>query len=204
MVSSMRTEGAEESERAPQRPPAAPDPAALEALVGPARSGHRPSAERLLAALLPRVRNLVRYLVRGDRDVDDISQEALTLVFRRLETYSGQGAFLSWVDRVTARATFASRRRERALREVYPEEAEQLAGADVEPPSGPEAYVARRRLVLLLDTIPDEQRHALVMHHVLGWTVPEIGAELRISEETVRSRLRLGRTRLRARMEGEA
>lgn len=184
-------------------PRSAPDPAAIEALIRPVLEGHRPSAERLLAHILPRIRNLVRYLVRGDRDVDDIAQEVLTLVYRRLETYEGQGAFLSWVDRIAARATFASRRRERALREVFPSEPEGLSDPGAEPSSGPEGYVARRRLVVLLDTIPDEQRDALVMHHVLGLTVPEIGAELSISEETVRSRLRLGRARLRARMESE-
>jgi RNA polymerase sigma-70 factor (ECF subfamily) len=199
----MTTPSVAPRDRAAARRRSDEDPAALEALIRPALEGHRPSSERLLAALLPRVRNLVRYLIRGDRDVDDIAQEALTLVYRRLETYEGQGAFLGWVDRIAARATFASRRRERALREVFPEEQEELADPGAEPPSGPEAYVARRRFVLLLDTIPDEQRRALVMHHVLGLTVPEIGAELGISEETVRSRLRLGRARLRAHLEDE-
>ena len=175
----------------------------IEALIRPALAGHRPSAEQLLAHILPRIRNLVRYLVRGDRDVDDIAQEALTLVYRRLETYQGEGAFLGWVDRIAARAAFASRRRERARREVFPSEPEGLSDLAAEPSSGPEGYVARRRLAGLLDTLPDEQRDALVMHHVLGLTVPEIGAEIAISEETVRSRLRLGRARLRARMNGE-
>jgi RNA polymerase sigma-70 factor (ECF subfamily) len=187
----------------PVRSRSEPDPAELEALIRPALAGHRQASERLLAQLLPRVRNLVRYLVRGDRDVDDIAQDALLLVHRRLETYRGQGAFLSWVDRITARATFASRRRERALREVSPSDPDLLVDRDAAPASGPDAYVARRRFVLLLDTIPEEQRDALVMHHVLGVTVPEIAAELSISEETVRSRLRLGRAKLRERMEGE-
>lgn len=187
----------------PVRSRSEPDPAELEALIHPALAGHRQASERLLAQLLPRVRNLVRYLVRGDRDVDDIAQDAILLVHRRLETYRGQGAFLSWVDRITARATFASRRRERALREVSPSDPDLLVDRDVAPASGPDAYVARRRFVLLLDTIPEEQRDALVMHHVLGVTVPEIAAELSISEETVRSRLRLGRAKLRERMEGE-
>jgi RNA polymerase sigma-70 factor (ECF subfamily) len=38
------------------------------------------------------------------------------------------------------------------------------------------------------------------LHYVLGMTVPEMGAELGVPEETVRSRLRLGRQRLRARL----
>ncbi len=178
---------------------AAPD--ALEALVGPTLGGDRAAAERLLAGLLPRIRNLARYLLRGDQDVDDIAQEALTVVYRRLETYRGEGAFLAWVDRVAARATFSFRKRARARREVLLAEPEEMPAGEREPPSGPEAYLARRRFVALLDTIPEEQRDALVMHHVLGLSVPEIADELALSAETIRSRLRLGRARLRAALE---
>jgi RNA polymerase sigma-70 factor (ECF subfamily) len=58
-------------------------------------------------------------------------------------------------------------------------------------------YADRRRAVAILDALPPEQRHAVVMHHVLGMSVPEIARELGIPAETVRSRLRLARTRLR-------
>ncbi|HOU94740.1 MAG TPA: sigma factor-like helix-turn-helix DNA-binding protein [Polyangiaceae bacterium] len=61
----------------------------------------------------------------------------------------------------------------------------------------PDEYLRRRRLVRHLDALPLEQRHALVLHHVLELTVPEIARELATPEETVRSRLRLARLRLR-------
>ena len=38
----------------------------------------------------------------------------------------------------------------------------------------------------------------LVLHHVLGLSVPDIASELALPFETVRSRLRLGMARLRA------
>jgi RNA polymerase sigma-70 factor (ECF subfamily) len=79
-----------------------------------AASGDRTAAESLCRELLPRVRNLVRYLVRGDARVDDIAQEALIAVLRGLATYRGDGRFEAWVDRVVARSTFAALRRLRA------------------------------------------------------------------------------------------
>src|SRR3569623_2115614 len=75
--------------------------------IGAAASGDRAAAEVLCRELLPRVRNLVRYLVRGDSHVDDIAQEALIAVLRGLGTYRGDGKFESWVDRIVARRTFA-------------------------------------------------------------------------------------------------
>ena len=41
------------------------------------------------------------------------------------------------------------------------------------------------------------QRHALVLHHVLGMTLPEAAAELMVPVETLHSRLRLGMASLR-------
>ncbi|HVZ31671.1 MAG TPA: RNA polymerase sigma factor, partial [Polyangiaceae bacterium] len=75
-----------------------------------AARGHSPSLRQLVLYLLPRVRNLVRYLVRGDRDVDDLSQEALLAILQGLPSYRGDGAFRSWADRVVVRRVFATRK----------------------------------------------------------------------------------------------
>jgi RNA polymerase sigma-70 factor (ECF subfamily) len=49
----------------------------------------------------------------------------------------------------------------------------------------------------MLDGLPIEQRHVLVLHYALDMTVPETAAELGVPIETVRSRLRLAKSRLR-------
>jgi RNA polymerase sigma-70 factor (ECF subfamily) len=165
-------------------------------LLADAQAGDRAAMEQLLVLLAPRVRNLVRYLVRGDAEVDDIAQEALSAIFRKLETYKGEGTFVSWIDRIAARCAFAYRKRLAAWRA-------KASPVSSGPPSelswGPTAdeYAARRRVVQLLDALPGEQRDALVLHHVVGMTAPEIARELSVPEGTVRSRLRLGMARLR-------
>jgi RNA polymerase sigma-70 factor (ECF subfamily) len=168
----------------------------IDSRAAAAARGDRAAAEALLAELLPRVRNLVRYLVRGDRDVDDIAQEALIAIARGLAGYRGEGTITAWADRIAARATFAYLRRER--RAVgYDDPGADLASVP-HPGDGPDQYAERRQLVRLLDQLPDDQRHALVLHHAMGLSVPEIAESLGISAETVRSRLRLGKGKLRA------
>jgi RNA polymerase sigma-70 factor (ECF subfamily) len=161
-----------------------------------AAAGDAEAARSLLLAVLPRVRNLVRYLVRGDDVADDVAQDVLAKLLRKLPTFRGEGAFVSWADRVAARTVFAALRQRRADRER-----ESAAGPELEDVPGelpdPEEYIARRRAVRALDELPGEQRHAVVLHHVLGMSVPEIAAELAVPAETVRSRLRLGMRRLR-------
>lgn len=157
--------------------------------------GDRKALEVVVAGLLPRVRNLVRYLVRGDADVDDIAQEALVAIIGGLPGHRGDGPLSAWADRVTARATFAYLRRSRRARSQVE------SGADLSvvpaPDSPPDEYAARRHAVGLLDQIPDDQRHALVLHHVVGMSVPEIATVVGLPFETVRSRLRIGMGKLR-------
>ncbi len=174
----------------------APAPIDLTPTIHAAQRGDADAMQTLVAAMLPRVRNLVRYLVRGD-DIDDLSQDALLKVLERLGSYRAEGRFESWVDGVTLRVTLRalSKRRAEARRKDHTE-ADELAQSPHLPTSA--RYVSRRRAVQALDQLPDAQRHALVMHHVLGMTANEISAEISVPMETVRSRLRLGMGQLRA------
>jgi RNA polymerase sigma-70 factor, ECF subfamily len=164
--------------------------------VRAAAAGDRTAAGELCAELLPRIRNLIRYLVRGDADVDDIAQEALIAVLKGLPGYRGEGALSSWADRIAVRVTFASLRKRRSAERLHDDRRDLTLVPD--PGGAPDQYAVRRELVGLLDELPAEQRHALVLHHVLEMTVPEIAEELGVKFETVRSRLRLGRNSLRA------
>jgi RNA polymerase sigma-70 factor (ECF subfamily) len=168
----------------------------IDSRIRAAAAGDRAAAHALLLALLPRIRNLVRYLIRGDADTDDLAQEALIAILRGLGSFRGESSFERWADRVAVRATFAGiRRRRRESNELAAAEPElRLASAAATPD---DEFADRRQAAALLDALPVEQRHAMVMHHVLGMSVPEIARELGVPAETVRSRLRLGRTRLR-------
>jgi RNA polymerase sigma-70 factor, ECF subfamily len=176
------------------RPPPVP---VEESRIRAAMEGRRDAAESLLAQLLPRVRTLVRCSVQGDSEVDDITQEALVAILRGLPTYRGEGAFVSWADRVVVRVTFAASRRARAERcQVGSEEAEELAEELAEETS-PEDCLLRRQLEKRLEQLSGEQRRALLLHHVMGMSVPEMAEVLKVPFETVRTRLRMGRAHLR-------
>lgn len=171
------------------------------ALVEAATRGDRRAAEQLLRALLPRVRNLVRYFVRGDAEVDDLAQESLVTILRGLPTYRGEGNVTSWSDRIVVRTVFAHLRRQRVSEKCHVEYTPDL----VPVPSGESAagFLARRQAMRALDGLPDEQRAVLVMHHVMGLSVREIAEELGVAFETIRSRLRLGMARLRSAVAGD-
>lgn len=168
----------------------------IDARVRLAAAGDRAAARALLESLLPRVRNLVRYLTRGDQQTEDITQDALVALLRGLTGYRGEGTLESWSDRVVARVTFAALRRRRRDPVRQSEDAPDLVLVS-DASAQPDEYLARRQAVQMLDRLPLEQRHALVLHHVVGMSIPEIGKELGVSPETIKSRIRLGTARLR-------
>jgi RNA polymerase sigma-70 factor (ECF subfamily) len=165
-------------------------------VVRPAARRDPEAVGRLFALLLPRVRNLVRYLVRGDHDVDDLSQDALVMILRGLSGYRGEGSFMSWTDRIVALSVFASLKR-RSQAKAVPWDPGQLGLLASSTGVSGSNFVVRRQLVALLDQLPQEQRVTLVLRHVLGLTLKETAVETGVPEETARSRLRLAKARLR-------
>lgn len=174
------------------------NPPEVQALIARAVRGEESALHSLGMRVMPRVRNAVRYLVRGD-EIDDIVQDVLVTVFERLASYSGEGRFEAWVDGVALRVTLGRMRKLRALQR----RTEPLAVDAISEPGaglGPR-YATSRQLVRALDHLADHQRMPLVMHHVFGWTVPEIAAELAAPLETVRTRMRDGMIKLRMQLE---
>ena len=161
-----------------------------------AQEGDRRAAGRVMRRLLPRVRNLVRYLVRGDSEVDDMAQLSLIAILKGLKTYRGDGSFEAWADRVTVRETlrYAKHRRTEQQRREEVAPTLRVVRDDGERP---DRYLVRRELARLLDTLPDDQRHVLVLHHALGMSVPEVAEELGVPFDTAKSRLRLAKNKLR-------
>lgn len=164
--------------------------------VAAAVSGDRRAASALLSELLPRVRNLARYLVRGDADVDDIAQQALIEILRSLPGYRGEGSLAAWADRITSRVAIAHVRRRRAER-ARVDDAASPELFPVQSGDRPDDYLERRRMARALDALPEEQRSVIVLHHVVGMSLPEVASELSIPFETARSRLRLGMAKVR-------
>jgi RNA polymerase sigma-70 factor, ECF subfamily len=155
--------------------------------------GNREAFDAVADDLLVRVKKRVRGLVCRDADADDIAQEALVTIIAGLPSHRGDGPLVAWADRVTVRAVFAYlRRRKRTRLEI-----EADLSVVPAPGSAPDESLDQRAAVRLLDAIPHSQRRALVLHHVVGMSVPEVAEATGSPVETVRSRLRLGMGRLR-------
>jgi RNA polymerase sigma-70 factor (ECF subfamily) len=177
----------------------------LEALALRAHGGDAAAIRTFVTAIGPQLLRVVRRVLGPNHpDVEDAAQEAAFAVLGALARYRGDSTVVHFACRVAVQTAMNVRRREGAVkRRAQGERIDADAVADGRP--GPDAEAEGRasaELVReLVATLPDAQAEALAMHCVLGFTVSEIAETAGLPIETVRSRLRLAKSALRARAE---
>src|SRR5437588_11050875 len=77
-----------------------------------------PLPEELFRDYAPRIYHLTRRMLGNDADAEDVTQDVLLQVLRKLHTFRGESAFPTWLHRVTVNAALAHRRK-RAAREEH-------------------------------------------------------------------------------------
>jgi RNA polymerase sigma-70 factor (ECF subfamily) len=147
-----------------------------------------------------RLLRLARLICRDSSDAADAVQVGLEQAWRRRATLRDDTLFRPWLDRIIVReAVRISKRRQSRLSRLLSPSARV---AWIEPPdpqvSDPSTFLALRTAFLQLS--PD-QRAVVALHLQLGYTVAETATIVEASHETVRSRLRLARQRLRRELE---
>ncbi|MBT8224786.1 MAG: RNA polymerase sigma factor SigM [Dactylosporangium sp.] len=126
----------------------------------------------------------------GDREeAADALQDALISAYRAAHRFRGDAAVTTWLHRIVVNAALDRLRRRQARATVPLPEVEPLP---VPAPDGDTAIVVRQAL----QRLPFEQRAALVLVDVEGYSVAETASLLEVAEGTVKSRCARGRARL--------
>ena len=179
-------------------------------LVGRAQAGDEKALVTLLERYRPVIqRQLQRYPV-DDADRNDLVQDALLQVIRKLGTFRGDSQFSTWLYRVTANAALMRLRSDRRRRQTsfddYAGEAEQALALAVVMPGGEWSDRAdsrydqaqrRARLERALSNLPDGYREVVIEHYLEGEPLQDLADRLGTTESAVRSRLHRARTTLR-------
>lgn len=179
-------------------------------LVAMAQAGD----EKALVALLQRYRPVIqrqlqRYPV-DEADRNDLVQDALLQVIRKLGTFRGDSQFSTWLYRVTANAALmrlrSDRRRRQTSYDDHASEAEQALALSLVMPGGEWSERAdarydmaqrRARLEHALSNLPEGYREVVIEHYLEGEPLQDLADRLGTTESAVRSRLHRARTTLR-------
>ena len=128
----------------------------------------------------------------GDREeAADALQDALISAYRAADRFRGESAVTTWLHRIVVNACLDRARRRQARPTVPLPEVETASRGALEPDRDT-GLVVRAALAQL----PPDQRAALVLLDLEGYSVAEIAEMLGIAEGTVKSRCARGRARL--------
>jgi len=151
-----------------------------------------------------------RYL-RNHEDAEEVTQDVLYKVFRKVGEFRGDAALSSWIYRITFNAAM-SRLRSASYQRAQDEQRTQAS------PDGEEAVTTslheiadwsqmadehllrsqlRRRLLRAVLALPVIYRAPVVLRDLQGMSTEEASAMLRVKDQTLKSRLHRGRLILR-------
>ena len=143
---------------------------------------------RLLEPVHERAVSFARSVSRAREDGDDLIQEALIRALDKLPTLRDDAAFKPWLFRIIINL-HRNRSRRAFWKRLIP-----LAGNETTE-AADLGSVERARLALA--QLAADQREAIVLHDIEGWSVGEIADLDGVSMSAIKSRLSRGRERLR-------
>lgn len=134
------------------------------------------------------------YAMTGDlAEAEDVVQEAYARAWQRWARIGGYGDPEGWVRTVAWRISVSSWRKAMGRGAAHRRHGPPEPIPEVSPD-----YVA---LITALRSIGADQRRAIVLHHLVGLSVPEIARETGASTAAVKARLSRGRQALAALLE---
>jgi RNA polymerase sigma-70 factor (ECF subfamily) len=164
--------------------------------------------EQVFTDYAPRVYNLARRMLGNDADAEDVTQDVLLQVVRKLNTFRGESDFSTWLHRVTVNAALAhrgkrARREEHEVRdplENFLQDGHHHASAkpwSVPPDQRALDQETHRLIEEAIARLPEIYRDVYVLADVEGLGNPEIADLLGLSVAAVKSRLHRARLLMR-------
>lgn len=178
----------------------------LTALATRARLGGEADMHRLLEKSYPVVRRFALLQCGDPADADDLTQEVLIRMVRRLETFKGEARLETWLYAMSRNGALDRARRagRRETRAVDPVVLEELApDAQAGPEERFEAMELRRLLQLLFSELPERQRTAFDLVELQGMSSADAAEVMGLEPVSVRAHLFKARRRMRERILSE-
>jgi len=179
-------------------------------LIRKIREGDVAAFEELFNSYQKRVYNLIYRMVGNDQDAADLTQEVFVRIYsarHHLQSEEAFGAYVRIIATNLCRDHF--RRVKRRVKADSLDKPISVDGGEIEREvadwsTNPERTLEKKDLQAAvqgaLDTLSDEHRAVVVLHHIEGMDLKDIAQELGIPEGTVKSRLARARDELKRKL----
>lgn len=150
-----------------------------------------------------------RYL-RNHEDAEEVVQDVLLKVFRKIDMFRGDSALSSWIYRITFNTAMSRLRRTKAMRLAEAVEIEIGSTTNDDTPAAHDPAdwsgmadesvlrsQLRARVAAAVGELPAIYREPVILRDLKGLSTEEASVKLRVKDQTLKSRLHRGRLLLR-------
>jgi len=182
-----------------------------EILVRDMKAGNTEAFDRIFELYQRKIYALAFNMTRNQMDAQDITQDVLLTIFRKIDTFQGKSAFSSWVYRITLNATYMKLRTKK--KEQYVELDETLpsfnhAGFQNEKVSDWSKSTdsllfsneTKEVIEKAVDLLPEKEKVVFILRDVEGLSTEKVGDILDLTVPAIKSRLHRARLFLRKKL----
>jgi RNA polymerase sigma-70 factor (ECF subfamily) len=185
-------------------------------LIARLQAGDETAVQDLADRYRPRIAQLAMRYMKNREDAEEVTQDVLMKVYRKVNAFRGDSALSSWIYRITFNTAMSRLRTNRAERAADQERDRLLA---TERPTDdqartprepadwthmPDEEVLRSQLreavAEAIDDLPEIYRAPVVLRDIQGLSTEEASTRLNVKDQTLKSRLHRGRVMLRERL----
>jgi RNA polymerase sigma-70 factor (ECF subfamily) len=177
-------------------------------LVGRMRAGDGSAVADLASLYGQRIQQLAFRYLKNWEDAEEVSQDVLLKVYRKIDAFRGDSALSSWIYRITFNTAMSRLRTARFSKhvEMQPAEIETDSAEHVQAEPADWSDLAddqvmrtqmRTQLIAALRHLPEVYRIPVLLRDINGLSTEEASAILHVKPQTLKSRLHRGRLILR-------
>jgi RNA polymerase sigma-70 factor (ECF subfamily) len=177
-------------------------------LIGRMQAGDSSAVGELASTYGPRIQQLAFRYVKNWEDAEEVTQDVLMKVYKKIDAFRGDAALSSWIYRITFNTAMSRLRSGRMARLSEVQQAETSAENPERATHEPADWSSladdqllrgemRLRLVDALKELPSVYRIPVILRDIQGLSTEEASAVLRVKPQTLKSRLHRGRLILR-------
>jgi RNA polymerase sigma-70 factor (ECF subfamily) len=181
-------------------------------LIGRMQAGDSTAVTELASTYGPRIHQLAFRYLKNWEDAEEVTQDVLMKVHRKIDAFRGDAALSSWIYRITFNTAMSRLRNGRFSRPHEVPRLEPVSADGVDRPVHDQADWSsladdrvlrgemRNRLIGALTQLPEVYRVPVILRDIQGLSTEEASAVLRVKPQTLKSRLHRGRLILRERL----
>jgi RNA polymerase sigma-70 factor, ECF subfamily len=190
-------------------------------LVEGLQRGDQAAVKQLAELYGPRIHQLALRHMKNREDAEEVTQDVLMKVYRKIGAFRGDSALSSWIYRITFNTAMSRLRVHRGEKAAEQERDRALAALEASDEGTPRStadpadwshmpdeellrFEMRKAVEAAVRELPEIYREPVILRDFEGLTTEEASTRLKVKDQTLKSRLHRGRLLLRERLEAFA